>query len=79
VRARGGPRAPGLGLVAEFDEERGLGWVQGDDGRRYRFHCTALSDGTRHVEVGRRVVFAVVPGHGGQFEARSVTVVGPLP
>lgn len=79
MRARGGPRAPVLGEVAEFDDERGLGWVRSDDGRRYRFHCAALSDGTRHVEVGRRVVFAVTPGHGGQLEASSVTVVGPAP
>lgn len=73
MRARGGPRAPVTGVVAEFDDRRGLGWVQGDDGRRYRFHCTAVADGSRSVAVGARVAFAVVPGHAGRYEARALT------
>jgi cold shock CspA family protein len=75
TRARGGPRAPRIGVVGEFDEPRGLGLVHGDDGRVYPFHCTALADGTRRVEVGTRVVFAVAPGHRGRYEARAVTTL----
>ncbi len=72
---RGGPRAPGIGVVSEFDERRGLGAVLADDGVRYPFHCTALVDGTRNVAVGTRVVFSVVAAHGGRYEAHAVTTV----
>ena len=62
-------------MVTEFDDERGLGVVRADDGRDFSFHCAAIADGTRNVEVGTRVVFCVVPGHGGRYEARAVTTV----
>jgi cold shock CspA family protein len=75
THARGGLRAPRMGVVTGFDEERGLGVVLDDDGRSYPFHCAALADGTRFVEPGARVVFAVAPGHGGRYEARAVTTV----
>jgi cold shock CspA family protein len=62
-------------VVAAFDDDRGLGVVQGDDGQRYRFHCTAVADGSRHIDVGRRVAFAVAAGHGGRYEARAVVTM----
>jgi len=62
-------------VVTDFDEPRGLGSVRGDDGRSYPFHCTAVADGTRQIAPGTRVVFAVVAGHGGRYEARAVTPV----
>ena len=61
--------------MVEFDEPRGLGVVRDDGGPTYRFHCAALADGTRQVEEGTRVVFSVAAGHGGRYEARSVTTV----
>jgi cold shock CspA family protein len=75
AHARGGPRAPRIGVVTEFDEPRGLGVVRDDDGRRYGFHCTALADGTRNVDLGVRVVFTVAAGHGGRYEARAITTL----
>ncbi len=77
THARGGLRAPRTGVVTAFDDPRGLGMVRAEDGSSYRFHCTALSDGTRTVEVGTRVVFVVAAGHGGHDEARAITPVGP--
>ena len=74
-----GPRSPRLGVVTEFDDDRGLGSVLGDDGRRYPFHCATIVDGTRRIDIGTRVAFAVVPGHGGRYEARSIVGIGPLP
>ena len=75
---RTGVAVPRTGTVSEFDEARGLGTVLGDDGRRYPFHCTAVVDGSRRVPAGARVLFVVVPGHGGRFEAASVTpLAGP--
>ncbi len=65
-------RAPRTGLVAEFDDPRGLGTVLGDDGRRYPFHCTAVADGSRRIDVGARVVFVTGAGHLGRLEARHI-------
>ena len=71
------PHAPRTGVVAEFDDRRGLGTVQSDDGRRYPFHCAQIADGTRTVAVGSRVAFAVVPGHLGRDEARALLTLAP--
>jgi CspA family cold shock protein len=60
------------GFVAAFDEEVGLGTVETDDGRQWRFHCTQITDGTRTIAVGTRVTFDVVAGHRGTWEAASV-------
>jgi cold shock CspA family protein len=72
VQARRGPKGPRLGVVTAFDEPRGLGAVESDDGHRYPFHCTAIADGTRRIDVGARVVFARAAGHLGRIEARSI-------
>jgi cold shock CspA family protein len=65
-------RGPCSGVVSAFEEERGLGTVDTEDGERYDFHCTAMVDGSRSVEVGRPVLFVVRPGHRGRLEARSI-------
>ena len=65
---------PLVGVVTEFDDERGLGTVAAG-GAAWTFHCTALTDGTRTVEVGTRVAFVVVTGHLGRSEARGLTTV----
>ena len=57
------------GAVTEFDEAVGIGTVTADDGTPYFFHCTQIADGTRTIEVGRRVRFDVVPWHRGRYEA----------
>jgi cold shock CspA family protein len=64
-----------LGRVSAFDATRGLGTVTGDDGAAYDFHATAIADGSRRIEVGTTVSYALAPGHRGVFEARSLTVV----
>jgi cold shock CspA family protein len=60
------------GTVVAFDEHRGYGTVRAADGRELFFHCTAIADGTRRIPVGAVVVFAVVPGHRGTWEAAEV-------
>jgi CspA family cold shock protein len=57
------------GQVAVFDEPAGYGTVRADDGREYFFHCTAIADGTRTIDVGARVAFEVVAGRRGRWEA----------
>lgn len=66
-----------LGEVAAFDQARGLGTLRAtpphpDAGEEILFHCTAISDGSRNIEVGRKVAFIVVSRHG-QWEADGVT------
>jgi cold shock CspA family protein len=60
------------GVVAAFDDPRGLGTLLDDDGLRYDFHCTAVADGSRTIEVGTPVTFLLAPGHRGRLEARDI-------
>ena len=68
-------RGPSLGRVTEFDEHRGLGTVVDTAGRALAFHCTAIADGSRRIDVGTAVCFVEVPTHGGVTEARGLTTV----
>jgi cold shock CspA family protein len=63
------PLAPGRGVVASFDDPRGLGVVRSDDGVDYPFHCTAIADGSRSIDEGAAVAFLVAPGRLGRWEA----------
>lgn len=65
-------RAIGLGTVTAFDVGRGLGTVTDRAGGEWSFHCTAIADGSRTIEVGTAVVFRPVPGHLGRMEAADV-------
>lgn len=76
--------APRQGSVVSYDEAGGLGTVAAGDGRRFSFHCTALTDGTRQVAPGASVRFVVVAGHHGELEAGGIVVeparhVAPAP
>ena len=59
------------GQVVTFDEPRGLGTIDAD-GVTYPFHCTALVDGTRTVEIGATVTFEVRPAGMGRWEATTI-------
>ena len=60
------------GVVAEFDEPRGLGTITTSSGTALPFHCTAIADGTRTIPVGERVRFQVVAGPLGRWEAARI-------
>ncbi len=64
---------PILGRVTAFDPGRGLGTLEAEDGTTYAFHATAITDGSRRIDVEAAVVFTVAPGHRGRYEARSVS------
>jgi len=75
---------PRHGRVASFDPARGLGTVTDESGTTYGFHATAIAGGSRRIESGTDVVFVLVAGHRGRYEARSVEPVsapaaGPAP
>ncbi|MEN9505738.1 MAG: hypothetical protein RI958_1664 [Actinomycetota bacterium] len=59
------------GVVSSFDDHVGLGQVTADDGRTWLFHCIAIADGSRSIEIGARVDFELMPKMG-QFEARDL-------
>ena len=60
------------GRVVSFDSRRGLGEIDGSDGRVYPFHCTQIADGTREIPVGAAVEFTVAPGPLGRWEAVAI-------
>ncbi len=68
-------RAPRLGKVVAFDEERGLGTIRADDGVELQFQCTEIADGSRLIPEGARVTFATDVTHLGLLEAVGVTIV----
>lgn len=70
------PFAEATGVVAAFDEPRGLGTVRADGGDEVPFHCTAIADGTRTIPVGQAVRFRLVPGLLGRWEADAVSPLG---
>ncbi len=57
------------GTVTAFDEPGGWGEITGDDGTVRPFHCTAIADGSRSIEVGAKVRFALGAGRMGRWEA----------
>jgi len=61
------------GTVTEFDDAAGLGTISADDGNTYRFHCAAISDGTRTIPVDTAVEFETRPARDGTYEASAVT------
>lgn len=59
-------------VVAAFDDGTGLGEVALESGERLPFHCTAIADGTRSIEVGARVLVGRRLGVLGRVEADPV-------
>jgi hypothetical protein len=59
------------GIVESFDEAVGLGEVLADDGRRFPFHCIAIADGTRAIDVGALVRFDLLAALG-RYEATAI-------
>lgn len=60
------------GEVVAFDDPAGYGTIESEAGERYFFHCTSIADGSRTIAVGAPVVFDVVPGPRGQWEAAAI-------
>ncbi len=64
----------GTGRVA-FDDDVGLGVIVDADGGRWTgFHCTAIADGTRTIDVGVHVSYATRARHLGRWEATDIRV-----
>ena len=59
------------GTVASFDAAVGLGTVASSEGAVLPFHCVAIADGSRVIEVGTVVDYAVIPKLG-RYEAWAI-------
>ena len=59
------------GVVGAFDAAAGLGTIATDHGVSLAFHCVAIADGTRTIEVGVPVSFTLVPKLG-RYEASDI-------
>ncbi len=52
------------GTVKFFNEQKGFGFIEGEDGKEYFVHTTGLEDGVR-LNDGDKVSFEVVQGDRG--------------
>ncbi|GAA3913577.1 cold-shock protein [Microbacterium invictum] len=62
------------GKVRFYDDEKGFGFITGDDGQDVFLHATALPAGTTSVKAGTRLEFGVADGRRG-LQALSVRVL----
>ncbi len=60
------------GRVEVFDEAVGLGAIIDEKGRRFPFHCVVIADGSRAIEVGRRVRFSIIEANLATIEAGAI-------
>ena len=73
----GALRAVRTGTVSHFDAQRGLGVITSASGE-YRFHCTAIVDGTRTIAENSAVFFELRAGVLGAVEATAVSSAAML-
>ncbi|MGE9807823.1 cold-shock protein [Janibacter sp. G1551] len=66
------------GKVKWYDEEKGFGFISGDDGQDVFLHANALPEGKGSLKGGTRVDYGIVEGRRGA-QALSVTVLEPAP
>jgi len=65
------------GTVTAFDAAVGLGTItpsSGSGGSVVQFHCVAIADGSRVIEVGTVVEYALIPKLG-RYEAWAIRPV----
>jgi CspA family cold shock protein len=59
------------GVVVAFDASVGLGEIESSSGQRHRFHCIEIADGSRSIDVGTAVTFALLAKFG-RYEAAGI-------
>lgn len=65
------------GKVRFFDEEKGYGFIESDEGSQVFLHVSALPEGTSNVRKGARVEFSMVDGKKGP-QAMSIRLLEPV-
>jgi cold shock CspA family protein len=59
------------GNVTAFDRDVGLGQITDDAGGAWPFHCIAIADGSRSIDIGAAVTFESLPKLG-RYEATDI-------
>jgi cold shock CspA family protein len=59
------------GVVSEFDAAAGTGTVIADDGTDFVFHCIEIADGTRTIDPGTPIEFALLAKFG-RYQASQI-------
>jgi CspA family cold shock protein len=62
------------GKVKFFDDEKGFGFIAGDDGSEVFLHISALPAGTSSIKQGSRVEYGIIDGRKGA-QALSVRIL----
>lgn len=62
------------GKVKFFDDDKGFGFIAGDDGSEVFLHISALPAGTSTIRQGTRVEYGIIDGRKGA-QALSVRVI----
>jgi CspA family cold shock protein len=66
------------GKVKFYDDEKGFGFISGDDGQQVFLHASALPAGTTGIKPGTRLEFGIADGKKGA-QALSVRVLEHAP
>lgn len=66
------------GKVKFYDDQKGFGFITGDDGDQVFLHASSLPDGVVTVKAGSRLEYGVVQGKKGS-QALSVRLLDPQP
>ena len=66
------------GKVKFYDDQKGFGFITGDDGDQVFLHASSLPEGTESLKAGTRLEYGVVQGKKGS-QALSVRLLEPQP
>ncbi|MBJ3786656.1 DUF1294 domain-containing protein [Devosia sediminis] len=70
---------PEHGLLVQWNDERGFGFVEGRDGQRHFVHISAIARIATRPRIGDSVSFVPARGEDGRLQARAVEILGANP